>query len=321
MPAPAGHVHVSEREGAHVQPDGQWDNASWEDCLWVGGVEQARLCHDRKIEALHLEAELLRDASGEPPTGGSNTFNLEAGFTERYGWREGPGSAGYQRVSGFVALRAALTPGRCANVAGSFRLFPAGHRLRRWDPSYVLGHNVLLICLLDGTLWWCDGLAPSTGSYSGEPVTWEEVKTYVAGWDGQHIVATLLEAQMDQAPISTTAPVLMDVPGGGKAQLLELDAKTVIKTLQNEYKDQVSPYGVGRGRPLYELRAWIVTISGVQRLALVRGAVNRRPISTSIPTPAPTTGITQQQLDAAKAAGITEGKATEKSRLRQLLGL
>jgi hypothetical protein len=304
MSIPRGHQHLTEREIEHRWPDGRLDDRHWEDCTFCAGVELARLCHDRNIPPIHLEAEALRAASGEPPAGGSNTYNLADGFEKRYGW-----TTGWQRVSGSADLLAALTPGHAAAIAGTFKNFPAAHRLRRWQWGFNTGHCVLLVRLPDGSLWWCDPLAP-TGDYQGEPVTATEVRTFVDSFAGANLVATTLEAQNLQAPITTVGPKLIDIPAG--AEMLELDGKTVIKTIKGPtgtgYKDVYSPYGVGTGIPLYELRAWVVTIDGKKRMALIRGAVNRRPFATD-PALAKQVTLLTDQLKAARAALTASNKA------------
>lgn len=187
MSISAIHIHVSEREVAHTWPDGQKDDAAWEDCTFCAAIEFARLCHDAGIPATHAEAELLRDASGRKPTGGTNVGDVIRGLQGRYGWL-----TGYVQASSYAELRTTLVPGTAAVSQGRLAAFLFGHSLRRWDPGFVGGHAVLLINDGDPSgPWWCDPLAPK-GQYRGERVTWSEVRTYVLGLGGTHLVAPLL---------------------------------------------------------------------------------------------------------------------------------
>lgn len=189
MTLPASHVHVSEREGAHRWPDGRWDDSRWEDCAWAVAIEWLRLTYDPTIPATHPEAELLRAASGEPPTGGSNTGDVIRGIRNRYKLTVGPA------LSDSTMLAQLKTPGTAVIAGGKLGNFPAGHRLRRWDPPFTGGHSVLLVRLDDGTLWWCDPLAP-TGTYKGEKVTEAEAKTFITGFAGSHLARPLLLSEM-----------------------------------------------------------------------------------------------------------------------------
>lgn len=167
-------IHISERE-----PDG-----SWEDCTWDSGLEWYRLCYDAGVPATHTEAQLLRKASGEPPTGGSNLGNLADGIRRRYG------KVIPARISGYSNLKAALTRNKAAVIQGSMKAFGPGHRLSKWQRNFDGSHAVLLIND-NGVLRWCDPEAPK-----GEPsvpvvVTWDEVKAFVTAFAGQHVVAPI----------------------------------------------------------------------------------------------------------------------------------
>jgi hypothetical protein len=172
------HSHVSEREAKHRWPDGQWDNKSWEDCLWASAVEALRF-GGLRIQATLAEAELIRAASGEPPTGPSNQGNLAAGTRARFGLDLTQGS-------GFNELWSALKPGTAAVVNGRLGAFRAGHRLRRHLPPYADGHAIAAFRLeRDDRVWWCDPLAPA--GFGGEVVTRSELASY-AGAGGQFTV-------------------------------------------------------------------------------------------------------------------------------------
>ncbi len=183
----AQHDHVTEREVAHRWPDGQWDNGSWEDCTFTAGVELARLCKNKNIPSTHTEVEHLRDDAGEDPTGGTNQDDLWRGLLRRYKW------VAPTPIRGFSALWSALKPGYAASCSGVMGIFPYGHRLRRWQPSFNGLHDVLIV-RVDGTdrVWWCDPLAPEGKGYQGEWVTKAELKRYVdaiTAAGGKHIVA------------------------------------------------------------------------------------------------------------------------------------
>lgn len=172
------HRHVSEREAKHRWPDGRWDNRSWEDCLWASAVEALRF-GGLRIPATLAEAESIRSASGEPPTGASSQGNLAAGARARYGLMLTQGT-------GFDALWAALDPGTAAVVNGRLGGFRAGHKLRRHLPQYVDGHAIAAFRLANADrVWWCDPLAPA--AYGGELVTRADLARY-AGTRSQFTV-------------------------------------------------------------------------------------------------------------------------------------
>lgn len=166
------HVHVSERESAHHWPDGQFDDSAWEDCTMVAGVMLARLCLDPTIPYTHREAEALRDDAGEDPLGGTSNHDARRGMSRRYGWEP-------LLVPNFSELWAKLTPGTAASVQGSMGAFPYGYHLRRHQPTFNGGHDVLAV-RVDATdrVWWDDPLA-ATGSYQGEWVSKADLRRYV----------------------------------------------------------------------------------------------------------------------------------------------
>jgi len=219
MPLPSTHRHVSERETAHRWPDGQWDDSRWEDCSWDSAIEFARAAKTSAIPATHTEAEHLRDDAGERPTGGSNIDDVRRGLARRYRW-----STGYTVAYNFSQLWAALTKGKVAVVQGSMGAFPAGHRLRRWQPSYAGPHAVCAF-RLDGTdnVWWCDPLAPYGVGYKGQWVTKADLKRFVdklTSAGGRHLIAKYLVA---------TYKVVIH-PADGKTS-----RKFFVYTIQNGY--------------------------------------------------------------------------------------
>lgn len=181
------HVHVSEREGAHEWPDGQWDDRIWEDCLWTSAIEIVRFVGLTAIPATHYEAEALRDASGEPPLGGSNHSDLSDGLLVRYG-------ISLRQGLGFSALTV-LSVGSGAVVNGSWSRFPLSHRLRRWD-DFAGGHSIAVFRLdTSARFWICDPLAP--GDYDGEWASFSEVSTFMSGFDGRFMYGRYNELRQE----------------------------------------------------------------------------------------------------------------------------
>lgn len=197
MAAPWPHVHVSEREVAHTWPDGQKDDSHWEDCLWCSVVEWLNDTWKDVSDTLAY-AEKLRDASGEPPTGGSNFGDVQRAFN-KLGI---PITLEPRTYSTFMEYR--LKPGYAGVATGRMGNFPAGHRLRRWDTDFTGGHAVYIAMLADGTLWWCDPLAPK-GTYQGEKITKTELKTFMGTtW-------TAVARPVRKKPVTTT-PTGGDMP-------------------------------------------------------------------------------------------------------------
>lgn len=198
----ANHVHVAEREVAHTWPDGQKDDARWEDCAWCSAVEFARLTIDPAITASHEEAELLRDASGEPPGGGSNAWDVATGILKRYHVDVA------DPVRGFSALWAALKPGTAAVVSGS--MGSVSTTLRRWAPGFAGGHGVLGVRVdARDRVWWCDPLAPK-GTYEGQWVIKAELKRFIDGLPGAgQLVRRVI---VPPPPPPPPAPVVTDMP-------------------------------------------------------------------------------------------------------------
>lgn len=171
--APADHIHISEREA----------DGTWEDCTWDSGLEWYRLTYDPRKPATHSEAQLLRRASGEPATGGSNLEDLARGIKVRYGVTIPA------RIHGFSALQTALTPGKSAVVQGSMSAFGPLHRLSVYDRNFDGAHAVHLMNI-GGTLLWCDPEAPTSADVP-VTVTWAEVKLFVNAFAGAHVVRAI----------------------------------------------------------------------------------------------------------------------------------
>jgi len=172
---PTTHVHISERE-----PDG-----TFEDCTWDAGLEFYRDAFDPRKPATHAEAQLLRRASGEPATGGSNLTDLRRGIKARYG-------ATIPAAINARNILIALHPGDCAIVQGSMSAFGPLHPLSKWDRSFDGGHTVYLARTPDGKLLWCDPEALTTADVP-VLVSSADVQKYVSAFAGEAIVAPALQ--------------------------------------------------------------------------------------------------------------------------------
>lgn len=191
------HVHVSERE-----PDG-----SFEDCLWASAVEVLRY-GGLRIPATLAEAEALRKASGEPPTGGSNQGDLWTGIATRYA------VIPHQGI-GFGELWENLRPGSAAAVNGKLTAFPTGHTLRRHDPTYTGGHAVAVFRVdAQNRVWWCDPLGPRTG-YDGQWASGDQLRLFMAKLDGRYTrVARGEYATPDPPPPPPEDPMARSIVAG-----------------------------------------------------------------------------------------------------------
>jgi hypothetical protein len=250
------HVHISEREGPHHWPDGQWDPAGWEDCLWTGGLELYRYAGGDAPPTL-AEAEALRDAAGVTPTGkGSTHDGLRRGMLVRYG-------RSFRRGYGEAEL-VALGPGNAAAVSGSLGHFPKDHPLRRWDPDYVDGHLVVLYRVDRlARWWWCDGLAPA--GYSGQWVTDAQARQFM--YDGSLFsharLGEFTAQEAEMIPFVDARSRNVDLAAG---VVLYDSAHKPVRTL-NVAVTVVSPFIVDG-----TYRAAFASIDGLPQLVLIRKA-------------------------------------------------
>jgi hypothetical protein len=215
MDKPLDHIHISEREA----------DGTWEDCTWDSGLEWYRLVYDKSRPATHAEAQLLRHASGEPATGGSNLGNLKTGILRRYG-KTTPAL-----ISGFSNLQAALTNNKCAVIQGSMKAFGSTHRLSTWDRNFDGSHAVMLMNF-GGRLLWCDPEAPTSANVP-VAVTWAEVKAFVTAFAGQHLVGPIKNTTIITAPEGGTMPNLNTVLLGYTANLKPLSNVRVLPDIQS----------------------------------------------------------------------------------------
>lgn len=246
------HTHVSERELAHQWPDGQQDDGRWEDCLWCSCVEMLNDTWKDVPDTLAF-AEKLRDASGEPPTGGSNAWDAARGIKVVTGLVVPP-------IRGFDSLWNALKPGTAAAIAGSMGAFPSGHRLRRWLPSFAGGHSVYVARVdANARVWWCDPLAPrqvTAGGYNGEWVLKGDLKRFVDKLPGGgHLVRALRSLPAPAPPDTSTGdsmaalkngvPLSIQVGGNGgipaNAQGVSVNVTAVAPTADGYATITVSP--------------------------------------------------------------------------------
>lgn len=209
------HIHVSEREIAHTWPDGQKDDARWEDCTWCSLV---MFLHDLGYDFVpptHAEAERLRDAAGVKPTGASAAWQNLLGVKRRYPQIIQPIHAVDNRH--FNLLWAALTPGTSAVVQGSMGVMSA--HWRRHDPGFGGTHAAEATRRDDSDrVWWDDPLGPTTG-YAGEWMSKADLQRFVQGFPG----GVSYYAKNISLPASSTAGGPADdmlgftlVPGRGR---------------------------------------------------------------------------------------------------------
>ena len=178
MNLPAWHSHITEREVWHRWPDGQIDDAHWEDCAFTSAVEWARLTAKESIPATHVEAEALRKDAGLTPAGGAYQWQVVKGLYTRYG-------AHPAITYGATAIWNAMSAGTAASVQGSYGVWPDGSKWRRWDPAFKGIHQATAIRLdSQDHVWWCDPLAPQDGTYKGEWMPKAEFLKYINGFAG-----------------------------------------------------------------------------------------------------------------------------------------
>ena len=299
---PPDHIHISERE-----PDG-----SWEDCTWDTGLEWYRLVHDARKPATHTEAQLLRRASGEPATGGSNLNDLARGIKARYGTIVAARTSNLWATVG-SRMEVANT---VAVVQGNMKAFGPLHRLSKWDRNFD-GAHAMLVMRYKGLLLWCDPEAPTSADVP-VTITMTELHQFVDAFPGgQCLFGTIKntgtyvpqeEPTVAQLEIVDIVPKLVST--GANSVWYGLDGKALPGT-HPALADRFSPYAATGGfRSIY-----VTPAGGPKVLALVK-PLTIKPIPATDTTP-----YSADDLAAAKVAGAKEGVLAEKSRLRTLLGL
>lgn len=309
MPPAWNHVHVSEREIAHTWPDGQKDDGKWEDCLWCSIVEWLNETY-KDIPDTLVYAELLRDASGEPPTGGSNFTDVQRAFVAL----KIPITL---EPKFFPTFWTRLAPGRSGVANGNMGNFPAGHRLRRHDPGFASGHTVE-VHRPDTTerVWWCDPLAPK-GTYTGEWVTKAELQKFMApSWTG--VVGTVLPKPVPPPAGDDMPPLTTYVPGSTANIKPESNVRAAPKIAATKYRtvpvDKPEPVVLtgtvtGDVDPANNSNVWFVWWKNGRWEYTAKDNI----IDIKLPT-------TQAQVDAAVAAAVATQKAANDAEVAALTG-
>ena len=293
------HVHISERE-----PDG-----SWEDCTFDSGLEWYRLCHNPAVPATHAEAQAIRKASGIAMTGGGTISDLRRGIKARYGTSIPPG------ITGWTALWAALKPGSAAVVQGDMKAFDSTHRLSRWDKNFDGGHAIMAI-RLDATdrVWWCDPLAPDTGTYNGEWVTKAELQKYVTMLTGYHLVATVITKEIAMPALTAYLPgQTITIKAGSNIRKDPSSSNTPIRALAKA--ETWTIFGSVKGEALAGVDVWYVRWAGGRY-----EYVNKNGVTAGPTAPVADDGFTKATQDAAVAAAAAKAKADEKERIAVEMG-
>lgn len=195
---------ISEREGIHYWPDGEYDGPEDEDCVFVAGLEQ-KLAHAPHSAAATLaEAELIRHAAGLHPSGGASSADLVRGEEALFGWAP-------SIVTGWEALWTALVPGKSATVSGIPTGAPAGSPIRRFLPNYAKPHRLWVgrydstdrVLMLDPEVS-ADALK---AGYKGQWVTKADLKSFATeprpdGKNPVHTVASMAVVKYTRKVIS-----------------------------------------------------------------------------------------------------------------------
>lgn len=149
------------------------------------------------------ERNALDDATPpDPPSGGSTFTLLDAGAAKRYGVTLDRVTDGARSI----LARTLRRPNMGLAIAGSLGHLPAGHRLRRWQPSFTGGHAIAVQTLGEGKVLWLDPLAPD--GFEGDTTTVDNVLTFAwypsdariiprLGLAGPRIRLALIAAQGD----------------------------------------------------------------------------------------------------------------------------
>lgn len=251
------HHHITERESAHQSPCG-FDDSRWEDCTFVSGLEWWRATGHPEVEATHSEAERLRCAAGEPPTGGTSIPDLQRGIANRYG-----GDTPAPRFAKGLRLKL----GEVAVVQGLYGALPAHYR--RWDTGFTgpnSKHAVIVFYDSLTTVWWCDPLAPE-GEYQGERMTYADLDKFTGGFpNAAAMVGIIVGDIMQPLPITDKNAVTADVLTGAQLYLPDLTPKIKVSNVH----DAFSPFGTRLNNVNY--RAMYISTGGVVQLLLARVA-------------------------------------------------
>jgi hypothetical protein len=169
-----------------------------------------RLAYRPDLPATLPFAEQLRSRV-MGPAGGTTPAELIA--AAKTVGQTGPGSAGIALagIAGATNIWNALKPGTVGLINGSMGAFPAGHTLRRFDPSFAGGHSVMVarVDALDH-VWWDNPEAPS-GTYQGEWVAKADLLKFISAFGSVSFVHALKPVPVP-APVPAPVPVPQPVP-------------------------------------------------------------------------------------------------------------
>jgi len=177
MPYPLP-VFISEREHAHDWPNGQHDDAKWEDCVPCSMVMLVNAHKPGTAPATHTEAEALRKVAGYGPIGGTSIERHIPAVKRRYGIELRLSSG-----DDFADLWAHLGKGQGAVIIGKPANLPADHVIRKWVGTAFTGlHAVLVMRRVSGAqVRYIDPSAPRGINYSGTVVTKAELRRFYVG--------------------------------------------------------------------------------------------------------------------------------------------
>jgi hypothetical protein len=168
----------SEREGAHYWPDGRYDDSHWEDCAWNSLGMARDVATGGATAPSHTEMERIRGLVMGPLLG-TTAQQLMAGARAAWGWvpKVIPYNATWSTVWASVPIGGAFV------LMGRLSMFPDGHRLRRFQPTYTGGHAICGVKEDETGGRGFDPLGPLTG-YAGERWTAAEFATFYGGLRG-----------------------------------------------------------------------------------------------------------------------------------------
>lgn len=304
MSAPWPHRHVSERER----------DGSWEDCLWASATEWLNDTWKTSAPDTLAWAEKLRAASGEPPTGGSNFGDLQRGLNKM----GIPVTVTPLKRDAFLT---ALKPDYAGMVSGSMGNFASSHRLRRWQRSFAGGHMVYVARLADGSLWWCDPLAPE-GTYQGEKISTTELRTFMGtGWTG--VARPILPEpikETDMIPLRTYLPgYTASVKASSNIRVEPVIKATKLHTTSAKLPVLVIGTVIGDVDPANGKNVWYELWHDNRReYTALDNIVDLKAPVAAVATP--DDGFTKATQDAAVSRASADARADEKERIALAVG-
>jgi hypothetical protein len=153
------------------------NSTGWKDCTYAAGLTgmvYAGFTAFKLGTYTVAEREALERSDDQPDETGASLPDLKTAIKRRYG---------KDRVVNGSSVLPTLLDGRVGLVVqGTPANFPAGHRLRRWQPKFTGGHAIFVYHGSDLKYHWYDPLAPMR--HEGDIVTKSEVLTFAKGWGG-----------------------------------------------------------------------------------------------------------------------------------------